>query len=106
MPVPLEKATRTLGTRLAMRGNRIDRGLVLLWFSSPFVSLFIYKITTPWTKSIREKEKIVFRFFYGLKEDKMTEGTVSGPRWIVRRCESRDCRRKRDEDNTCNFACR
>ena len=36
-------------------------------------------------KSIREKEKIVFGFFYGLKEDKMTEATVSGPRRIVQR---------------------
>ena len=53
----------------------------------------------PWTKSIREKENIVFRFFYGLKEDKMTEGTVSGTRRIVRRCESLDCRCKQDEDH-------
>ena len=81
-----------------MRGNRIDRGLFLLWFSRPFVSLSIYKITTPWAKSIREKEKIVLRFFYGLKEDKMREGTVSGLRRIVRRCESRDCRCKQDQD--------
>ena len=97
---------RMILTQYAMRGNRIDRGLVLLWFSRPFVSLFIYKITTPWTKGIREKEKIVFRFFYRLKEDKMTEGTFSGPRRIVRQCESRDCPCKQDEDYTCNFACR
>ena len=38
------------------------------------VSLFIYEITTPWTKSIREKEKIYLRFFYGLREDKFDRG--------------------------------
>ena len=97
---------RMILTQYAMRGSQIDGGLVLLWFSRPFVSLFIYKITMPCTKSICEKEKIVFSFFYGLKKVKMTEGTVSGPWRIVQRCESRDCQCKQDEDNTCNFACR
>ena len=46
----------------------VDRGLVLLWVYRPSVSLFIYEITTLWTKSIREKEKIYLRFFYGLRE--------------------------------------
>ena len=32
------------------------------------MSLFMYEITTSWTKSIREKEKIYLRFFYGLRE--------------------------------------
>ena len=46
----------------------VDRGVVLLWVFRTSVSLFIYEITTPWTKSIREKEKIYVRFFYGLRE--------------------------------------
>ena len=29
-----------------------------------------------WTKSIREKERIVFGFFYELKEDRMTDGAL------------------------------
>ena len=84
----------------------VDRGLVLLRVSRPFVSLFIYEITTPWTKSIREKEKIYLRFFYGLREDKMIEETVSGPWRTVRRCHSQDCRCKQGEEQTFNFACR
>ena len=46
----------------------VDRGVVLLWVFRTSVSLFIYEITTPWTKSIHEKEKIYLRFFYGLRE--------------------------------------
>ena len=46
----------------------VDRGVVLLWVFRTSVSLFIYEITTPWTKSIREKEKIYLRFFYGLRD--------------------------------------
>ena len=75
----LSWSMRIILTRYAVRANWssgiVDHGL--FWDCrtfGPYVSLFIYEIATLWTKSIREKEKIYLRFFYGLREDKFDRG--------------------------------
>ena len=75
----LSWSIRIILTRYAVRANWssgiVDHGLFWVCRTfGPYVSLFIYEIATPWTKSIREKEKIYLRFFYGLREDKFDRG--------------------------------